>query len=399
MMRDLRGSVRRFVHGLRTEGAGPRREVAAIAVGTFIGCLPLYGLHLLLCVAAGTILHLNRLKMYLAANISNPFVAPWLLFAEVQTGAFIRRGAFHEISFDAVQSTPLSVYAIDVAAGSVAVGGLLAALAAWGTHLVVRRDRDGDRFFDIAQRAADRYVGTSLTAWEFARGKVRFDPIYKALLADGLLAPGRGASQPRTLLDVGCGQGLMLALLSEARGDIQSGRWPADWPDVRFDRLVGIEKRPHVAALAAAALGGDAEVTAADARALEARSADVVLFLDVLHMMARDEQESVLGSACASLSPGGRIVIREANAGVGWRFAMVAISNRLKAFLFGEWRQRFAFRSAADWQACFTRLGMCSEMRDMGEGTPFANVLFVLSPAEAAMPNTRRTDTRTQGVS
>src|SRR5436190_967361 len=87
----------RFVN-LRTEGAGALRETAAVALGVFIGCTPLYGLHLLICWTLGYALGLNRLMMYVASNISNPFVAPWLLFAEEQAGAWLRRGSFHALT-------------------------------------------------------------------------------------------------------------------------------------------------------------------------------------------------------------------------------------------------------------------------------------------------------------
>src|SRR5690348_839311 len=90
---------------LRTEGAGAARETAAVALGVFVGCQPVYGFHLLICWGLGFALRLNRLKMYLAANISNPFVAPWLLFAEVQAGAWLRRGAFHALTPATLQST------------------------------------------------------------------------------------------------------------------------------------------------------------------------------------------------------------------------------------------------------------------------------------------------------
>src|SRR2546430_14572232 len=78
--------LRRFFQGLRTEGAGPLRETAAVALGVFIGCLPLYGLHLAICWIVGVLLGLNRLKMYFAAHVSNPFVAPGLVVAEVAGG-------------------------------------------------------------------------------------------------------------------------------------------------------------------------------------------------------------------------------------------------------------------------------------------------------------------------
>src|SRR5947208_3667249 len=83
-----------------------------------VGCLPVYGLHLLICWTAGALFGLNRLKMYLAANVSNPFVAPWLIFAEVQTGAWVRRGAFHTLSRESIASTGLAVYGADAVVGS-----------------------------------------------------------------------------------------------------------------------------------------------------------------------------------------------------------------------------------------------------------------------------------------
>jgi len=46
-------------------------------------------LHLTICWLIGYVLGLNRLKMYFAANISNPFVAPWLVVVEVQAGAWL----------------------------------------------------------------------------------------------------------------------------------------------------------------------------------------------------------------------------------------------------------------------------------------------------------------------
>ena len=397
MMRSLPMGFRRFVYALRTEGEGPGRETAAVAVGVFIGCLPVYGLHLLLCVLAGTLLRLNRLKTYLAANISNPFVAPWLVLAEVQAGAWMRRGAFHELSVDTLETTGLRVFAGDLLIGSVVVGGVLAGLAAWGTFTLVRGDRPGDRFSALARRASDRYAATSLTAWEFARGKLRFDPIYRALVCDGLLRPVL-SSPSRTLVEIGCGQGLALAVIAEARRDIESGDWPDTWRQLLFDRVIGIEKRRHVAKIAADALGGDAEIVTADARASVVERADVILFLDVLHMTAPAEQERLLSAASAALSPGGVMVIREADAAGGWRFGVVTLSNRLKAFAFGRWREQFHFRSAAEWEACFVRLGLRAETRAMGQGTPFANVLFVVTLAAAESPSTSRTGTSTAGM-
>ena len=151
---------------------------------------------------------------------------------------------------------------------------------------------------ELVRKASDRYVSGSITAWEFARGKMRGDPIYRATLFDKLL-PSAG-----TLIDVGCGQGLTLALLAEARHSLDRGEWPPTSPrPSRFDRLIGIEIRPRVAALADAALGGDAEVLRADARTVPSNQADAILLFDVLHRMERSQQESAADGLAAALQP------------------------------------------------------------------------------------------------
>jgi uncharacterized protein (DUF2062 family)/2-polyprenyl-3-methyl-5-hydroxy-6-metoxy-1,4-benzoquinol methylase len=372
---------RRLVYDMRTEGSGPGRESAAIGVGVFIGCLPLYGLHLIICVVAGSLLRLNRLKLYLAANISNPFFAPWLLFAEVQTGSWLRRGQFHRVSIETFQNAGAVVLGTDLVVGSVALGAALGLLAAWGTYAMVRSDPAERPFVDLVRRASDRYVATSITAWEFARGKLRGDPVYKAAVTGGLLTvPGRKA--PATLVDVGCGQGLMLALLAELRRATERREWEGiDVPNL--ERLVGIELRPNVAAIARAALAGEAEILQSDAREVPLPPADVVLLFDVLHLMPAADQEALLLAVARSLRPGGVMLVREADASAGWRFTAVRLGNRLKALAVRRWRQTFHFRSRAEWLATFEAIGLHADARPMGEGTPFGNVLFRVTVAAA----------------
>jgi uncharacterized protein (DUF2062 family)/SAM-dependent methyltransferase len=386
-------TLRRQVYELRTEGGGPARETAAIACGVFIGCLPFYGFHLLMCLLVGWVFRLNRLKLYLAANISNPFVAPFLLFAELQTGSYLRRGAFHALTLDAIRQTGAVALGVDLLLGSVVVGGILAALAALGTYATIgNRSRD-DAFVDLVRRASDRYVNMSITAWEFARGKLRNDPVYRAAVHERLLVRrsfGEGGLTPRragltadgsaVLLDIGCGQGLMLALLAEARRDVRVGSTVGTPPPV-FETMIGIETRPRVAAFARAALQDEAEVVTLDARERDLPSADVILLFDVLHLMPFTDQEQLLRAVTLALRPGGVIVIREADAGAGWKFGVVRAGNRIKALAVGEWKQTFHFRSASEWMAVFDRLGLSADVRQMGQGTPFGNVLFRVEAA------------------
>jgi uncharacterized protein (DUF2062 family) len=371
--------MRRLVYGLRTEAGGPGRDAAAVGVGVFIGCSPFYGFHLLLSVAAGTLLRLNRLKVYLAANISNPLVAPVLLLAELQAGALLRRGQLHALTLEAVRRTDPWRYAGDLLTGSVVVGAGLGVAAAAGTFLLTRGGARDPLFAELVRRASDRFVNASISAWEFAKGKLRGDPVYRSVLLDGQLRSGG------TLVDVGCGTGLMLALLVEASAAVRERRWPAAIanPPV-FARLVGIEIRPHAARLARQALGAAATIVTADARTALPPAVDAVILFDVLHMMSADHQVALLGAVRGRLATGGVVLVREADADAGWRFRAVRLGNRLKALAFGHWRQSFSFRSADAWVALFESLGFAVERRSMGQGTPFANVLFRLTAAAAS---------------
>jgi SAM-dependent methyltransferase len=360
---------------IRTEGAGAAREAWAIGIGVFIGCSPLYGLHLLLCWAAGWALGLNRLKMYLAANISNPLFAPVLLFAEVQTGAWIRRSDFHALSLETVRTVHPWTFGADLVVGSLALGATLGAAAGLATYAASKAGSQDVCFFDLVRLAADRYAAASMTAWEFARGKMRGDPLYRTVLL-GRVLPASGG----TLVDIGCGQGLMLALLAE--GARHRERPPGCERPPVFDRLIGIELRARVAAIAARALHDAATIVHGDARTSLPATVHAALLFDVLHMLPAEDQLRLLDAVRRVLDPHGVILVREPDAGAGWSFTAVRLGNRLKALVTANWHQTFHFRSAVEWEAVFQQLGYHVRRHATSEGTPFANVLFVLDRRE-----------------
>jgi len=370
--------LRRAFYDLRTEFPGAGREAAAVGAGVFIGCTPLFGFHLLICWAVGFLLRLNRLQMYVAANISNPVIAPLLVFSEIQTGAVVRRGEFHGLTLETLRTIDVWSFGLDYVIGSVVVGAVLGGMAAAATYAALRGPANDPVFASLIQRAAAPYVSASVTAWEFARGKLRSDPIYRTALCGDLFPSGR------VLVDVGCGQGLMLALLIEARREAAAPAFRAWCPSLpHFERLVGIEHRPRVARLARNVLGAHAEILEADARSMTPESCSVVLLFDVLHMMSAADQASLMRALAAALEPGGVILVRDADASAGWRFAAVWAANRLKALVSGGWRQEFHFRSTREWLEWFDRLGLAADVQPMGEGTPFANVLFRVTVRQA----------------
>jgi uncharacterized protein (DUF2062 family)/SAM-dependent methyltransferase len=369
MIYDAR-RLRRVFYDLRTEASGPARDAAALGVGILIGCSPFYGFHLLLVWSVGWLLRLNRLKMYLAANISNPLFSPLLVLSELQAGAWARRQDFHQLSLSEIRTTNVWVYGGDLLLGSVIVGTILGLTVAAATYATAGAMRRGDPLAPLWERASDPYLPLSITAWEFARGKLRGDPVYRATAAAGLLRDGR------TLVDVGCGQGLTLSVLTQAPRLWAEGGWPdGATPPPRFARIVGIEVRPRVARLAQQALGPAVDVVASDARDSMPAQADTVLFFDVLHLMPPEDQERLIARASAALSPGGTILIREANPAGGWRFTAVRLGNRLKSIVVGRWWQRFHFRTLDEWASLLSRHGLQVVVQPMSEGTPFANFL------------------------
>jgi SAM-dependent methyltransferase len=373
---------RGLIYELRTEAEG--RDAASVGVGVVIGCLPVFGFHLLLVLVVGRVLRLNRLRMYVAANISNPLMAPLLIFAEVQVGAWARREDLHALTLQTIRATSPWTFGADLLVGSLIVGIALGGALALVTHLVTTRFGDADPgFVAVARAAADRYLGASITAWEFARAKLLSDPVYEEVTIRGLLPPGR------TLLDVGCGQGLMLALLSEIRRRNHE-RPPSDaHPPPVFEHLTGVEVRGRVARIARAVLREDATVLDIDVADAPLEPFGAVLAFDVLHMMSAVDQERLIVRLAAVLEPGGRMLVRDVDASQGWRFRLVHVGNWLKAVVTGHWRQRFCFRSVDDWTRLFASQGLHVQVVPMSRGTPFANVLFLLSRRGSA-PAQRR---------
>src|SRR5262245_15748886 len=164
------------VRRARLEGNTPLRQALAIGLGLYIGATPFIGLHLALAIGLGWLFGLNRVKVYAAAQISNPLVAPFLYAIEAQVGSRLRNG--HFLTLSRVDDVRVPGLAADILLGSVVVGLTLAAIGAaltyWGSS-----GRKVDPFASaLVAAAADRYLAAGMTAWEFARGKLRMDPLY-----------------------------------------------------------------------------------------------------------------------------------------------------------------------------------------------------------------------------
>jgi SAM-dependent methyltransferase len=209
---------------------------------------------------------------------------------------------------------------------------------------------------EIVAAALERYVSADRFSRGFARGKLAGDPVYAGVLLGGVL-PSEGL-----LVDLGCGRGLLLAVIAASPSQL---------------RLLGVERRPAAARSARRALGARAEVVEADVSAFEIPSCSGVALIDVLHYLDARAQDALLARAAAALQPGGVVIVREADADGGLGFLAVRAAERLASIARGAPSQRFAYRARRAWIAALEALGLEVRAETMRAGTPFANDLIV----------------------
>jgi SAM-dependent methyltransferase len=230
----------------------------------------------------------------------------------------------------------------------------------------------------LVEAASAYYRGAGPFAWHFARGKLRTDPVFGAILAHGMLG-GR-----RDILDLGCGQGLLAAWLLAAHACHASehrGAWPRGWPaPPKLNSYAGIEINTREVARARHAFaldpGAAVQIVHGDIRDVDYPAADAVVILDVLHYIDYSAQQRVLERARSALATQGMLLLRIGDAAAGSAYHFSRLVDQTVVLLRRRRWLQLRCRPLRDWQRLLASCGFRARALPMSAGTPFANVLL-----------------------
>jgi len=334
----------------------------------FIGCQPLYGLHLVLVLSICIPCKLDAVVAYLCANISNPLVAPFLIVAEIEAGSLLMTGQLAAFSLEQARATGALGFAEQLVVGALSLGAALALIGFSIAWLLPRSrasetpesDTESVLLESALLRTRNRYAKAPRGDRYYVAGKLAVDPIFPLVAS---LSGDFGA-----VLDLGCGRGQLGLLLLELG---------------RARSLVGVDADARKVEVARAA-GPEADFRVGDAAYAELPGADTILLVDVLHYLPREEQDALLRATAARLPHGGRLLVRELDAELGAR------SGVTRSF---EWISRKTglnrgrathYRAARELTRVLERAGLSCSVHGASERTPFGNVLIVAGGSPTA---------------
>lgn len=210
---------------------------------------------------------------------------------------------------------------------------------------------------DVIARTAARFAraAEAKSHYHYVRIKLRSDPSTRAIAT---LAP------LGEVFDLGCGRGhLALFLLESGLAKHVRG---VDWDEEK----IAIAKR--------AAEGLDATFEARDVRDVPEATADTVFLVDVLHYLDEAAQDALLERAAEMVRPGGRLIVRDATAGRGWRSLFTIFVEWISTLIRFNLGERVRVRDVErEYVPRLEAKGFECTVTPCWRGTPFANVLLV----------------------
>jgi len=166
------------------------------------------------------------------------------------------------------------------------------------------------------------------------------------------------------VLEVGCGHGLLSALLAEDPGRT----------------VLGIDRDPHKIALASRVARPPRLVFSPEGTAAVGGGWDAVVVSDVLYLVPPEEWRPFLDACARALAPSGRLVLKEASTTPAWKHHKTVAQERLVTRVLGRTRGASVhFAPPARLAALLASLGLRVEVTELGRGYSTPHVLFAAS--------------------
>lgn len=103
------------------------KKSLSIALGTFIGISPFWGLHSILAVLLATVFKLNKIISFAFSNVSFPIFIPFIIYGSLKFGGFIMGRT--SLEFDQIDKNfKIGVYLMQYIVGSFALAIVIAVL-------------------------------------------------------------------------------------------------------------------------------------------------------------------------------------------------------------------------------------------------------------------------------
>lgn len=190
----------------------------------------------------------------------------------------------------------------------------------------------------------------------YLRTKLRICPVRQL----ETFIPSRG-----TIVDLGCGNGLMAALFMLGSGD---------------RRVIGFDLDPQKVETARRLKGRwpTLEFHEADLASLHIPRADVVTIVDVLYLIPDGQQDAILKKCSESLALGGVLLLKEMDTRPRWKYVwnyfQETLAVKIMGFTLGG---RFYFRPEADYRKTLEGLGFEVETVRLDSHYWYPHVLYL----------------------
>ncbi len=135
----VRAVLREAWRRLRGGELSANRAAGSVAVGLFVGFVPLYGIQTFICLAMTIPLRLDFPVAWAVTNIANPFTAPFIILFDIELGRWISEGTWTALSTSDFEIKKLGPFLLHALLGGAVAGGAAALVGGLSTLLWMRR--------------------------------------------------------------------------------------------------------------------------------------------------------------------------------------------------------------------------------------------------------------------